>query len=288
MELLTLWSAAALALALPVMVSAARADWKQREIPDRHWAGLGLGGVLLFLLYACAAGGFRWEYLAGAMIAVLCLAAVLVDSNAVGGTAAVLILALLALLLLDGRRDACFWAYLAIPVLTVVYVTFYLTGLVRGGGDAKCLIALTLVFPLYPAFGPLPLLTAPALVEGIFVFSLSVLFTAALGTVLFCLANGWRNRNAPESWFRRLTGRRLPLEEAERAFVWPVEDVRNGQIVPVGACGDDELPDVNQRLRAAGAETVYVTPMIPFVVPLAIAVPFVALVGSPLFLLTLL
>lgn len=288
MELLTLWSVAALALALPVMVSAARADWKQREIPDWHWAALGLGGTLLFLLYACAAGGLRWEYAAGAAVAALCLAAVLVDSNAVGGTAAVLILALLSLLLLAGRRDACFWAYLAIPALTAVYVVFYLVGLVRGGGDTKCLIALTLAFPLYPSFGALPLLTAPGAAEGIFVFSLSVLFTAALGTVLFYLARGWRNRHAPEPWVRRLTGRRLPLAEAERSFVWPVEDVRDGQVVPAGACSDEELPAVYQRLRAAGAETVYVTPMIPFVVPLALAVPFVALVGSPLFLLTLL
>lgn len=62
---------------------------------------------------------------------------------------------------------------------------------------------------------------------------------------------------------------RLPIDAAERAFVWPAERVEGGCIVRSPIRDQESAADVYADLREAGAETVLVDPMIPFMVPLA-------------------
>ncbi len=284
---MAVWSAAALLLTLPIMFLAAREDWRDRMVSDRYWDVLGLGGGLFFCGYSVAVSGLRWDLLAAALAAVLAWAAVRLPERGDSVTAALCALVLDLLVIGCGPRDALSLAWAAVPIMALIYTLMYAGGLVRGGADVKCLIALSMAFPIYPAAGAFPFWGLPDLMAAVFVFSLSVLFTAALSLLVlvpYCL---WRNRGGPDRGRRRWTGWRIPLDGAEKAFVWPSEDVRDGRVVYIGNCADEETAEVYGRLRAAGAETVAVTPMIPFIVPLALAVPFAALIGSPFALFAL-
>ncbi|MFA6870108.1 MAG: hypothetical protein WCQ63_03900 [Methanomethylophilus sp.] len=284
----TVYAAATLLLAVSVMLFAARADWRTREVSDRYWDVLVLGGTVLFVVFALTTAGPRWDLMLGAAAALTAWTAVRLDSNQFSALTALAAAALTTTVLIWGPRDRLSLAIATVPIMTLVYVFFYILGMLRGGADAKGLIALSAAVPLYPVLGVCPLFPVPAALAEVFVFSLSVLFMAALGTLLampYCL---WRNRHGPDWGLRRLSGWRMPLTVAEKAFVWPAEDVRDGQIVYVRECADEEMPAVYGRLRYAGATDVFVMPMVPFLVPIAGAVLFVAVIGSPFTLFGLL
>ncbi len=76
----------------------------------------------------------------------------------------------------------------------------------------------------------------------------------------------------------------MALSEAEGRFVWPLEDAVDGMVVECKV-GDD--PDARlDRLTSVGAETVRVTPMIPFIIPLTVSFFAVTVLGNPLFAIT--
>ena len=47
---------------------------------------------------------------------------------------------------------------LAVPVLMLVIEVFYMLDIIRGGADAKSLMALAIMFPFYPKLDGIPLL----------------------------------------------------------------------------------------------------------------------------------
>ena len=70
---------------------------------------------------------------------------------------------------------------------------------------------------------------------------------------------------------------RMSIEEARRSHVWPKQDAYNGMIVNVRGIPQDGALD---RLEAVGAKDVWVTPIIPFMIPITAAVVFIIIVGS--------
>jgi len=74
------------------------------------------------------------------------------------------------------------------------------------------------------------------------------------------------------------------LEEARSSFVWPVQDYVEGKLVTARIPEEPEA--VYDRLEANGIENVRVTPMIPFILPIAIGFTTTMVLGSPLFALT--
>ncbi len=90
-----------------------------------------------------------------------------------------------------------------------------------------------------------------------------------------------RNGNVSRSMF---TSYRLPISEARRSFVWLQERAENGDVARCHATAEDKEKELDM-LEASGRKDVLVTPMIPFILPLAIASAVVLLFGSPLFAL---
>jgi len=276
----------AFVITMAVLTSASVSDWRRREVSDAHWMALGITGLMFFIIYSVHLTGFRWEY--------ACLAA---------GTAMILldifwekefnplvfysVMALLFIVpLYNNMSEDVFRAWASVPLCYLIYVGMYLLSIVRGGADTKCLVVLSIMFPVYPRFLGMPLIGIPDAVIGqIFVFSISVLFIAAVAAIPVAVYFAVRSAREGGVSRRMFSGYRMPVSRAENAHVWPMEDVADGELIAIKIPEEDDIADIYLRLKEAGHETVWVTPMIPFIILIAAATAAVALIGNPLFLI---
>jgi len=176
----------------------------------------------------------------------------------------------------------------SMPVMVIVYQLFYRARLLHGGADAKALIALSLLVPTYPDMSPFPLFGADPRVEGmlrvVFPVSLVIWVNAAvlfLAVPIVLLAvNGIRRDLAfPQAFL----GYRVRTDSIPR-HAWLMEKIdRRGDHVLVlfPKRGGDPAADL-MRLREAGVDRVWVTPQIPFMVPLLGGFLLAFLVGNVL------
>jgi preflagellin peptidase FlaK len=179
------------------------------------------------------------------------------------------------------------WQLMTILFMFVLIVVFYQINIIKGGADAKALLALSMVFPVYPAIDSLPLIQIPVdVAQYLFPFSLLILFNAALitlavpiGLFFYNLARG--SRKLPVMFL----GYRMFVSEARKKFVWPLEYMIEGRrkltFFPKTM---DSYEEVYNDLEKSGADTIWVTPKIPFLIPITISVPFSAVVGNIIFL----
>ncbi len=160
------------------------------------------------------------------------------------------------------------------PAMILVYQGFYLARILHGGADAKGLIALTLLVPTYPDASPYPILVPNPIVQDLlrvaFPFSLVIYVDAAIlflavPVVLF-LRNAIRGDfGLPQAFL----GYRVPIDRIP-SKAWLMERINNrGEhiLVLFPKRGGDRSEDL-ARLRAAGVDKVWVTPQIPFMIPL--------------------
>jgi len=270
---------------MAVLISASIWDWREREVPDMHWIALGFIGLAMFTSYSVYTTGFKWEYVCLVAGTVMILFDVL--SNKELSPLIYIPMALLFIVpLYQNMGDDIFRAWASVPVCYLVYVGMYILNIVRGGADAKCLIVLSIMFPIYPSFLGLPEIGLPNNpFSQVFVLSISVLFVAAVMVAFIIVYHAVRN--AAESGFSRrmFTGYRMDISQAESADVWPLEDVIDGALTPIKIPEEEEMENIYARLREAGHEKVWVTPMIPFIVFITAAAAIVIFVGNPLFLI---
>lgn len=164
-------------------------------------------------------------------------------------------------------------------VLVLLFYVMYQVNLIPGGADAKCLMALALAFPVYPDIFSVWTAGIPASV--ILSPAFSILVIALVITVLGAIPVAYRNiRNGNVSRSMFLSYR-APIAEARTSFVWLLERVEDGSIVRCRPLMDDKEKELDS-LEASGRKDVLVTPMVPFILPLAIASAIVLLLGSPL------
>ncbi|MCU0861699.1 MAG: hypothetical protein MUE65_05205, partial [Methanomassiliicoccales archaeon] len=169
-------------------------------------------------------------------------------------------------------------------IMFVLLMVLYQVDVIKGGADAKALIALSMMFPVYPMIGSFPLIQASSdLFALIFPFSLLVLFNAAilslvvpLGLLLYNLAK--RDVQFPAM----LLGYRISIREAKKKFVWPMERVEEGELKFVYFPKEDEENEkILAELSAFGAKRIWVTPKIPFLIFITAGVAVSAIVGNP-------
>lgn len=286
MEIEEIIGLSAFLIALAVLVSASMSDWKEREVSDKHWMILGVIGLVLITSYSIYHTGFRWEY--------LCLAAgtamILLDLFWDREFNPLLYYSLMALLFIVplylGMSEPMVKAWASIPICYVIFLGMYVLNIVRGGADVKCLIVLSIMFPIYPQFFGFPFIDVPdTIMSQVFVYSISVLFLAALMTIPVIVY--FIIRNAKNTGFskRMFTGYSMSIAEAEGSDVWPLEDVVDGELTTIKIPDEEEIGPIYERLKAAGHENVWVTPMIPFIIMITVAVIVITLVGNPLFLI---
>lgn len=296
MELLVVLDIVRFGLGVAFLLAASAQDLRTRRVDDRLWLMMGAAGLSILAIQVVSV-----ERLELAHLLLLPLPAVLFldvfwereviydrETGKLGlpGLAAYLgALGLLGLgLHLVGFHE---WTFrlLLVPGLILFAYLLYFTGALHGGADAKAFMSISMLAPFYPAFLGFPAMDVSSLMDVAFPFAMTVLLDSALfmlaipvSLLFYNLARG--DAKMPLAFL----GYRRPLDGLEGSFVWPMQDVRDGRVVYVlrPRRGGDEA--VVQRLRAAGLENVWVTPKVPFMLPLTAGFVFSALVGNILYL----
>lgn len=259
-------------LTMLVLTSASIHDVRSRLIPDIHWK--------LVCLMAAIAVFFEYEIECAVFLAAgyAILSAYMFSDRLVGAAGVVAVAAGCAVLVMS------YLLYsepsgLVTAVMFLFMLALYCTGLLRGGGDAKAMMSLSMLLPVYPEGCCIlwePVYPAAYAFNPVFsIMLLALLFSLLYGVKIICLS---RKQGA-----KGITAYRMTVKEARSSFVWPLEDIVDGEKVRIKAGGVPK--DALDRLEAAGVDQIWVTPMIPFVLPITIAYAIVLILGSPLFLL---
>ncbi len=259
-------------LTMLVLISASFHDVRSRLIPDIHWK--------LVCLMAAVAVLFEYEIECAVLLVAgyVILSAYMFSERLVGAAGVVAVAAGCAVLALP------YVLYsepsgLVTAVMFLFMLVLYSTGLLRGGGDAKAMMSLSMLLPVYPEGSCIlwePVYPAAYAFNPVF----SIMLLALLISLLYGVKTIGLSRKQGAKGF---SSYRMTVEEARTSFVWPLEDIVDGKKVRIKAGGIPK--EVFDRLEAAGIDQVWVTPMIPFVLPITIAYAIVLILGSPLFLL---
>jgi preflagellin peptidase FlaK len=274
-------------LVLAILVSAAVSDWRIREASDLHWVAIGAIGAILFAVRLIDAGTDPMAY--ASVVSMVLMMADLVWDRESGrmdlalytAIAAAVIVSLFALMGSD-----LLWIYISMPAMYTVMNLFYYTGIVKGGADAKAVISIAFAFPAYPAVWDLPLIAVPSGdIPQFMVPAFSVFFLAAVLTILMAAVYLIINLIRGDREFPFMfAGYRMDLSAMAGAHVWPMEDVVDGE--RIRSLSGLEDPGIPERLAEAGMDRVWVTPIIPFLIPIAISFALIIIVGNPLFAFT--
>ncbi len=276
----------ALVSVILVMMSASRQDLRAREVSDLHWAAAGAVGIGCHLLTSHLTGNLSISVLTSLLAGAVFLLSVLADSGRAGPAimAASAILALSSFLLSDGDEAAT--SYSVAVLLCFLFLGGFHTGIIRGGADAKCLMAIALVFPTYPDFGLNLFSGVPAVLETAFPPAVATLFLGSVfsvaGCAVYCTCENLRNHGLIRGFYR---GYMMPAVMVPISFAWPAENIVGGKRVRCGIPEDEDVESICERYRENGIFEMYVTPMVPFVVPLTAALVFVLVFGNPMFIL---
>jgi preflagellin peptidase FlaK len=191
---------------------------------------------------------------------------------AIMGGAGVLLLAL-QFFLFPGT--IAYFDLIFIPIMIgLVYLLYHLR-LIFGGADAKALMAIAVLVPFWPKFTPLP---------SIMPFSLSVLTNALLVFILIPLGLFIYNVSHGDVKFpHAFLGVLMPIEKAQRKFVWPMQYLEKGRVknryFPTEGSASADL----RLLRAYGLRKVWVTPKLPFMIPICAGFVLSFIAGDILF-----
>jgi archaeal preflagellin peptidase FlaK len=278
--------------AIAILVAASYSDWKTRLASDIYWLLMGCVG-LAFIVYQIVATGADPLFL----LFLVPLGVVFFDIfwdrkgiledgiNPIPLLLYLVAVACLVYLALTFWEDMLFWQLLDILIMFGLLFLLYQIDVIKGGADAKALIALSLMFPVYPIVGGFPLIPIPNdLSMLLFPFSLLILFNAAilsliipLGLLLYNLVH--RDIKFPAM----LLGYRTDIDQAKKKFVWPMERVENNMLKFVYFPKEDEENEkILQNLAAFGARNIWVTPKIPFLLFITAGLVMSAIVGNPI------
>ncbi len=180
-----------------------------------------------------------------------------------------------AILWLDRFQDGIpFDLILGATVLTVIVYAMWYFG-TFGGADAKGMMLLAWLWP-----------GAPDLLAARTIPTLDVLVNASLAALAFPVVFViWNAIRGDIAFPAMLLGTRMERHKAERRFVWPMQRIVDTSEGPVTKWRfwqrpAESLDATYGRLRVAGVDTVWVTPKIPFMIPLTAGAVVTWLVGN--------
>ena len=283
-----------LAPAVIVLAYASMLDWRTRRVPNVYWIALSLAGLALIPIQLLV-DEMDLKYLL-ITVPILVILSDVYWSSEEGGPLdkympfakyAVAAVAIVALAYLWGT-DEYFQHFLALPIMMLFIVILYMLDIIRGGADAKALLSLTILFPFYPALGSLPFLHSDTpSAEIVFPFSFVILVTAAVVVVVLPL--GFLAKNIASKDFEfplAFVGYRMDSAKIGQNHVWLMERIQDGRHVSsTRTRRDEDLGKEVDALSKAGYKRIWVTPKIPFIVPITVSIVLSTVIGNWLFYL---
>jgi len=175
-----------------------------------------------------------------------------------------------AVLLLIQYLDGGFpniWYLVFIPIMIALMYLFFQMRLLFGGADAKALMALAILVPIQPTMLGEQLPLWKSFMPGSWIiFANATILFLLIPLSLLVYNIGKRNVKFPHS----LLGYVITVEKAKQKFVWPLEKIKDGKrrlmYMPKNFDIDEELAEFEKQ----GITEIWVTPKIPFMIPLLI------------------
>jgi preflagellin peptidase FlaK len=294
-RMVEIFSVTRIAVGLAILSAAALSDWRTRQVSNIAWILMGSLGMVLLAVEMSISENFEpIHFLIFVPIAILFFD-VFWDREPVfeNGISLLPILlyivalvSVIALVLIGGFTKEVA-QLLTIPGMILIAEVFFYTRLLHGGADAKALMSLAILFPVYPLIEGLPLISYPIqLVENlqiVFPFAFLLLMNAAiLQVVTVPLGLFLKNLVTKDFGFPEMfLGYRMDIRNIPKRFVWPMEVVRDNEIVLMvfpkrGGNVKEELI----QLRKRGVERIWVTPKVPFLIPMLLGLIFSFVVGN--------
>jgi archaeal preflagellin peptidase FlaK len=151
-----------------------------------------------------------------------------------------------------------------IPIMIVLVYFLFQLRLIFGGADAKALMALSILVPLPPIINNIPLWKNSIMPAPWVIFSNSVILFLFIPLSLLIFNVAKRNPEFPFC----LLGYKMSVAKAKEKFVWPLEKLKDGKrkfmYMPKDFDTEKELEEFERR----GIKEIWVTPKIPFMIPL--------------------
>ncbi len=274
-----------IAIALSCLIYASYHDIKTRLIPSWIWWIMGLSALFLFSLDAYKEG--KEFLLFSVPIAVVMIEALVErdDLRNVEKTWPFFLLYLSAIAVLlwgygNYREKQIFLGALSATGISVFFFLLYSLNIIHGAADAKAMVMLSIMFYRYPFS------MAGNGLEGeisvLFPFSLTVLFLAslivALMPVYFLAINLMKG---DVSFPEMLLGYRMKVAEAKKKKVWPMVRIVDGKLKRV--LFPTKYMEIDwDAIENSGMDEVWVTPKIPFIVPITLGFILALIIGNPL------
>ncbi len=150
-----------------------------------------------------------------------------------------------------------------------------------GGADAKALMALSIFFPLYPSIDGFPILNENSGIFTFSVFSNSVLLTGILPITLFfynLIKSGMNAfRTIPGSFIGyQVTPEKIPFHA--KLLEYPEKGKLRRSLR-----GVKPEPGMVEELKRLGIDKIWITPGIPFLVPITAGFYAAIVIGDMLF-----
>ena len=162
-----------------------------------------------------------------------------------------------------------------VPIMiALIYVLFQL-GLIFGGADAKALMAIAILVPIQPIIYDFPIWNTLLPFSFVILFN-SLLLFLAIPISLFIFNIFKRDMKIPHSFL----GYRMAIKEAKGKYVWPLERIVDGKLkfatIPKSYDAEDEYIE----LEKFGIKEIWVTPKVPFMIPLLAGYVFSFIIGD--------
>ena len=151
-----------------------------------------------------------------------------------------------------------------IPIMIgIVYLLFQMR-LIFGGADAKALMAIAILVPLEPTIGQFPLWQGSVMPFSWSIFANSIILFLFIPISLLVYNAAKRNVKFPYC----VLGYKMKISKAREKFVWPLEKIIDGKhkfmYMPKEFDVNEELDEFEKN----GIDMIWVTPKIPFMIPL--------------------
>lgn len=182
-----------------------------------------------------------------------------------------------------------FWSMMTIPIIMLIVFVLYYFYIIYGGADAKALIVIALLVPLYPH---VPYLTHMAgsellldLMQIYFPFTLVVMLNASVLSLSLLISYIVRNIIRKDLKFPEMVfGYRKKVDEIEDSFVWPMEYYDEGEHVveKLSLRPKKDPEEAIQSLKDHDVDAAWVKPKIPFIVFIFLGFVLSFVIGNPM------
>lgn len=167
---------------------------------------------------------------------------------------------------------------LFIPIIIAVIYVFFYIGLIFGGADAKAIMSLSILNPFWPSIYNYP--QNPSIMPFPWtIFSNAIIIFLFIPISLLIYNAIKKEVELPFA----LIGYKMDIEEAKKRFVWPLEKMVDGKRKLVIMPEDFDTEEYIEELERHGLKRIWVTPKIPFMVPLLIGYILSYFYGDTLF-----